>query len=34
MLHAPTLAIKEASREGAEARALLETIMRVFGIRP
>lgn len=34
MLHGPTLAIKEASREGAEARALLETLMRVFGIRP
>jgi glutamyl-tRNA reductase len=33
MLHGPTLAIKEASREGAEAAALLETVIRLFKIR-
>ncbi len=33
MLHGPTLAIKEASREGAEAAAFLEAVIRLFKIR-
>jgi len=33
MLHGPTLAIKEASREGAEAAAFLEAVMRLFNIK-
>jgi glutamyl-tRNA reductase len=33
MLHGPTLAIKEASREGAEAKAFLEAVMKLFRIQ-
>ena len=33
MLHAPTLAIKEASREGKEAQALLEAVIKLFKLR-
>lgn len=32
MLHGPTLAIKDAAREGAEAAAFLEAVMRMFKI--
>jgi glutamyl-tRNA reductase len=30
LLHSPTLAIKEASRDGAEAKAFLEAVLRIF----
>ena len=33
MLHGPTLAIKDAAREGAEAKALLEAVARLFNIK-
>jgi len=33
LIHNPTLAIKEAAREGKEAQAFLEAVIKLFGIR-
>jgi glutamyl-tRNA reductase len=33
MLHGPTLAIKEASRQGAQAETFLQAVLKMFGIR-
>jgi glutamyl-tRNA reductase len=33
MLHGPTLAIKEASRQGAQAETFLQAVLKMFGLQ-